>query len=59
MGLPSRLFYGLLADEPAQMAVNLGTGPRRAHHHLPRRYDDGHCEQVRAFTRGSSARVQR
>jgi 2-dehydro-3-deoxygluconokinase len=58
-GFASGLFYGLLAGEPAQEAVNLGWAHGALLTTFPGDTTMATLEQVRAFARGGSARIQR
>ena len=58
-GFAAGLFYGLLAGEPAQMAVNLGWAHGALITTYPGDTTMATVEQVRAFALGGSARVQR
>ena len=58
-GFAAGLIYGLLAGEPAQMAVNLGWAHGALITTYPGDTTMATVEQVRAFALGGSARVQR
>ena len=58
-GFASGLFYGLLADEPEQEAVNLGWAHGALLTTFPGDTTMATADQVRAFARGGSARIQR
>jgi 2-dehydro-3-deoxygluconokinase len=58
-GFASGLFYGLLAGEPEQQAVNLGWAHGALLTTFPGDTTMATLEQVRAFARGGSARIQR
>jgi 2-dehydro-3-deoxygluconokinase len=58
-GFASGLFYGLLAGEPEQEAVNLGWAHGALLTTFPGDTTMATMEQVRAFAKGGSARIQR
>jgi 2-dehydro-3-deoxygluconokinase len=58
-GFASGLFYGLLAGEPEQEAVNLGWAHGALLTTFPGDTTMATLEQVRSFARGGSARIQR
>jgi len=58
-GFASGLFYGLLAGEPEQEAVNLGWAHGALLTTFPGDTTMATAEQVRAFAKGGSARIQR
>jgi 2-dehydro-3-deoxygluconokinase len=58
-GFASGLFYGLLAGEPEQEAVNLGWAHGALLTTFPGDTTMATLDQVRAFARGGSARIQR
>jgi 2-dehydro-3-deoxygluconokinase len=58
-GFAAGVFYGLLAGEPAQAAVNLGWAHGALITTYPGDVTMATVEQVRAFAQGGSARVQR
>lgn len=58
-GFASGLFYGLLSGEPEQEAVNLGWAHGALLTTFPGDTTMATVEQVRAFARGGSARIQR
>ncbi len=58
-GFASGFFYGLLSGEPEQEAVNLGWAHGALLDHLPGDTTMATLEQVRAFAKGGSARIQR
>jgi len=58
-GFASGFFYGLLAGEPEQEAVNLGWAHGALLTTFPGDTTMATVEQVRAFARGGSARIQR
>jgi 2-dehydro-3-deoxygluconokinase len=58
-GFASGLFYGLLADEPEQEAVNLGWAHGALLTTFPGDTTMATADQVRAFAKGGSARIQR
>lgn len=58
-GFASGLFYGLLNGEPEQEAVNLGWAHGALLTTFPGDTSMAVAEQVRAFARGGSARIQR
>jgi 2-dehydro-3-deoxygluconokinase len=58
-GFASGLFYGLLAGEPEQEAVNLGWAHGALLTTFPGDTTMATVEQVRAFAKGGSARIQR
>ncbi len=58
-GFASGLFYGLLSGEIAGAGRAARLGAWCAAHDVPGRHDDGHLDQVRAFAKGGSARIQR
>ena len=58
-GFAAGLIYGLLAGEPAQMAVNLGWAHGALLTTYPGDTTMATLDQVRTFARGGSARVQR
>ena len=58
-GFASGLFYGLLAGEPAQEAVNLGWAHGALLTTFPGDTSMATLQQVRAFSKGGSARIQR
>ena len=58
-GFASGLFYGLLSGEPEQEAVNLGWAHGALLTTFPGDTTMATLEQVRAFARGGSARIQR
>jgi 2-dehydro-3-deoxygluconokinase len=58
-GFASGLFYGLLSGEPPQEAVNLGWAHGALLTTFPGDTTMATLDQVRAFAKGSSARIQR
>jgi 2-dehydro-3-deoxygluconokinase len=58
-GYAAGFFYGLLAGEPAQAAVNLGWAHGALLTTYPGDTTMATVEQVRAFAQGGSARIQR
>ena len=58
-GFASGFFYGLLAGEPEQEAVNLGWAHGALLTTFPGDTTMATLDQVRAFARGGSARIQR
>jgi 2-dehydro-3-deoxygluconokinase len=58
-GFASGFFYGLLTGEPEQEAVNLGWAHGALLTTFPGETTKATLEQVRAFARGGSARIQR
>jgi 2-dehydro-3-deoxygluconokinase len=58
-GFAAGLFYGLLTDEPEQEAVNLGWAHGALLTTFPGDTTMATLEQVRAFAKGGSARIQR
>ena len=58
-GFASGLFYGMLTSEPEQEAVNLGWAHGALLTTYPGDTTMATVEQVRAFARGGSARIQR
>ncbi len=58
-GFASGLFYGMLTGEPEQEAVNLGWAHGALLTTYPGDTTMAAVEQVRAFARGGSARIQR
>ena len=58
-GFASGLFYGLLTGEPEQEAVNLGWAHGALLTTFPGDTTMATIDQVRAFARGGSARIQR
>jgi 2-dehydro-3-deoxygluconokinase len=58
-GFAAGLFYGLLTGEPEQEAVNLGWAHGALLTTFPGDTTMATLEQVRAFARGGSARIQR
>ena len=58
-GFASGFFYGLLTGEPEQEAVNLGWAHGALLTTFPGDTTMTTAEQVRAFTKGGSARIQR
>ncbi|MGA2503193.1 MAG: sugar kinase [Anaerolineales bacterium] len=58
-GFASGLFYGLLTSEPEQEAVNLGWAHGALLTTFPGDTTMATLEQVRAYARGGSARIQR
>jgi 2-dehydro-3-deoxygluconokinase len=58
-GFASGLFYGLLAGEPEQEAVNLGWAHGALLTTFPGDTTMATLEQVKAFAKGGSARIQR
>jgi len=58
-GFAAGLFYGLLAGEPLQEAVNLGWAHGALMTTFPGDTTMATLEQVRAFAKGGSARIQR
>ena len=58
-GFAAGLFYGLLAGEPEQTAVNLGWAHGALLTTFPGDTTMATIEQVRAFAKGGSARIQR
>ncbi len=58
-GFASGLFYGLLTGEPEQEAVDLGWAHGALLTTFPGDTSMATLEQVRVFTKGSSARIQR
>ena len=58
-GFASGFFYGLLTGEPEQEAVNLGWAHGALLTTFPGDTTMATVEQVRAFTKGGSARIQR
>jgi len=58
-GFAAGLFYGLLADETPQEAVNLGWAHGALLTTFPGDTTMATLEQVRAFAKGGSARIQR
>ncbi len=58
-GFASGLFYGLLTGEPEQEAVNLGWAHGALLTTFPGDTTMATMEQVRAFAKGGSARIQR
>ena len=58
-GFASGFFYGLLAGEPEQAAVNLGWAHGALLTTFPGDTSMATLEQVRAFAEGASARIQR
>ena len=58
-GFASGLFYGLLTGEPEQEAVNLGWAHGALLTTFPGDTTMATLEQVRAFAKGGSARIQR
>jgi 2-dehydro-3-deoxygluconokinase len=58
-GFASGLFYGLLTGEPEQEAVNLGWAHGALLTTFPGDTTMATIEQVRAFAKGGSARIQR
>jgi 2-dehydro-3-deoxygluconokinase len=58
-GFASGFIYGLLASEPEQEAVNLGWAHGALLTTFPGDTTMATLEQVRAFAKGSSARIQR
>ncbi|MFH1109082.1 MAG: sugar kinase [Planctomycetota bacterium] len=58
-GFASGLFYGLLAGEPEQEAVNLGWAHGALLTTFPGDTTMATADQVRAFAKGGSARIQR
>ena len=58
-GFASGLFYGLLTGQPGQEAVNLGWAHGALLTTFPGDTTMATLEQVRAFARGGSARIQR
>ena len=58
-GFASGFFYGLLAGEPEQEAVNLGWAHGALLTTFPGDTTMATADQVRAFAKGGSARIQR
>jgi len=58
-GFASGFFYGLLSGEPEQEAVNLGWSHGALLTTFPGDTTMASVEQVRAFAKGGSARIQR
>jgi 2-dehydro-3-deoxygluconokinase len=58
-GFAAGLFYGLLSGEPEQEAVNLGWAHGALLTTFPGDTTMATLEQVRAFAKGGSARIQR
>jgi 2-dehydro-3-deoxygluconokinase len=58
-GFASGLFYGLLSGEPEQEAVDLGWAHGALLTTFPGDTTMATMEQVRAFAKGGSARIQR
>jgi 2-dehydro-3-deoxygluconokinase len=58
-GFAAGFFYGLLTDEPEQEAVNLGWAHGALLTTFPGDTTMATVEQVRAFAKGGSARIQR
>ena len=58
-GFASGFFYGLLTGEPEQEAVNLGWAHGALLTTFPGDTTMATVEQVRAFAKGGSARIQR
>jgi len=58
-GFAAGLFYGLLSGEPEQQAINLGWAHGALLTSFPGDTTMATLEQVRAFSQGSSARIQR
>jgi 2-dehydro-3-deoxygluconokinase len=58
-GFAAGLFYGLLSGEPEQQAINLGWAHGALLTSFPGDTTRATLEQVRAFSQGSSARIQR
>jgi 2-dehydro-3-deoxygluconokinase len=58
-GFASGFFYGLLANEPPQECVNLGWAHGALLTTFPGDTSMATLEQVRAFAKGGSARIQR
>lgn len=58
-GFASGLFYGLLTGEPEEEALKLGWGHGALLTSFPGDTTMARVEQVRAFARGGSARIQR
>ena len=58
-GFAAGLFYGLLAGEPAQEAVNLGWAHGALLTTFPGDTTMATVDQVKAFAKGGSARIQR
>lgn len=58
-GFASGLFYGLLSAEPEQVAVNLGWAHGALLTTFPGDTTMATIDQVRAFAKGGSARIQR
>jgi 2-dehydro-3-deoxygluconokinase len=58
-GFASGFFYGLLAGEPEQEAVNLGWAHGALLTTFPGDTTMATVDQVRAFAKGGSARIQR
>jgi 2-dehydro-3-deoxygluconokinase len=58
-GFASGFFYGLLSGEPAEEAVKLGWAHGALLTTFPGDTTMATLEQVRAFARGGSARIQR
>jgi len=58
-GFASGFFYGLLTGEPEQEAVNLGWAHGALLTTFPGDTSMATVEQVRAFAKGGSARIQR
>jgi 2-dehydro-3-deoxygluconokinase len=58
-GFASGFFYGLLCGEPEQEAVNLGWAHGALLTTFPGDTTMATVEQVRAFAKGGSARIQR
>ena len=58
-GFASGFFYGLLTGEPEQAAVNLGWAHGALLTTFPGDTTMATLEQVQAFARGASARIQR
>jgi 2-dehydro-3-deoxygluconokinase len=58
-GFASGLFYGLLSGEPEQQAVNLGWAHGALLTTFPGDTSMATLEQVKAFAKGGSARIQR
>jgi 2-dehydro-3-deoxygluconokinase len=58
-GFASGFFYGLLSGEPEQEAVNLGWAHGALLTTFPGDTTMATVEQVRAFAKGGSARIQR
>lgn len=58
-GFASGFFYGLLSEEPEQEAVNLGWAHGALLTTFPGDTTMATVEQVRAFAKGGSARIQR